>query len=198
VTALAFLAAAWAGRWAFLTWQVGAGTLAIERSTILGQRRCENATHESKPDLPLRIEQDFIIRDGAPEPTSGFDRTDYELISLGRSPIVNAIVDVRVDFKNAESDQHTVEVGSIRSDASVHCALWIHDDILSEIVAINWLSDGARCKGTLEFEPLPAHTPTIRRKKAYSPKKLPRQGPRGRPKLEGKLPSPPEGAKAPE
>ncbi len=198
VSAATLIAAIWAGRWAFMTWKVGEAALAIERSTILGQRRCQNTAHRAtNPDFALHIDQDCVIRDGAPEPTIGYDRTDYELISLGRSPIVNAVVDVYCAFKNAEPDQHRVSVGSMRSDASVHCTLWIHDAVLSDIEEIRWLRDSAECEGSLEFKPLPAHKPDVRRKRAFDPGVAPKgeQKPQGAAKAE--VPNAPEGAQVP-
>lgn len=197
ITAATLIAAIWAGGWAFKTWQVGDEALAIERSTILGQRRCRNTSHREESDFVLNIEKDCLIRDGAPRAPSGYDPIDYELISLGRSPIVNAVVYVYCVFKQSESNRHRVEVGSLRSDASAHCTLWIHDGVLSDVKEICWTSDSAECEGSLVFKPLPPHQPDVLRKRPYHPGATPKSAGRSAYVATVNAPKAPEGAKMP-
>lgn len=197
ITAGAFIAAAVAAQYAYGTWLQGNETLNIERSMVLGQRLCDNRGH--KVDIPLYIGEDYRFYDGKPKPLVSFDQMDFEFISLGRSPIVNAIVDVYCYFSNAEADQHSVIVGSMRSDASVHCTFWIHTDVLRNIENIEWSAIGARCEGgPLQFKPLRPSKPEMRGKRNIDPSRLsgrPTGGPVATPG--GEIPEPPPNTQSP-
>lgn len=134
LTALAFLAALYAAKTAFRTYN-------MERSTILAERSCPHIEHQAHVSLVLTRQLTF--QDGEPDREERgvyYIPFDYDFENLGRSPITDAFVQVEFQSEGTRQRQ-LVSIGSIRRDGHVHARVYVWSGHVRGI--LQWLRKDA-------------------------------------------------------
>ena len=180
VTACAFVAAFQAAWFAYKTFDTGqktldvaAETLRLERTAILGARRCTVEDHPAEIDVVLSHEYKTEKRAPFADEQLFFYEMSYEFASLGRIPIVEAAVVVSFSFNRRigktrvrNSVTQSLELGNFKFDGEAHVRIWIAPELL-DIVEVTWVRESAthlveKKNVTLDFHPLGLERPEFR------------------------------------
>lgn len=169
VTALAFLAAYAAARWAVRTYNVAFQTLQMEQSRALAERRTKPPDGERRPSTadgnrPREQAHDDTppersvpqahatlangkLTSDAPdyEAQSDFLHEDFEFASLGRSALIDVRLVLRVCFADEDTEDETlpVNIGNLRDDDTTWARLWLEGSSLQSVRSIGWDEAGA-------------------------------------------------------
>jgi len=164
-TGMAFIVAIAVAIYAYRTFQ-------LERTAILGVRRCKETGHPVAIDImltPTGVE----LKEPTDEEASYYYEMAYEFISLGRIPVVEARADLRFQFSGRISGQDagerrdkTIPLGNFKADGNAHVRLWIAPESL-DTATITWIRESARHRldnrdVRLEFHPLATERPEYR------------------------------------
>jgi hypothetical protein len=137
VTGTAFLAAYRAARFA-------ARALAHEQRSAIVIQGCREG-HQVTTEMFVRFEDRalaYIQPWRSDEDKATYKAHDFDVISVGRSPVVDAVIPVVVKVSDGQGDaSNDAHVGSMRADGQRHVRIWVPERFGD--VMIHWAEDEA-------------------------------------------------------